>query len=74
MAHVTAPTVTITLTAQEAQTLVDVMGYIGGDPVRSRRRDCDNIRYALNAAGVRSGNPSDLELGHSIYFADREGE
>lgn len=44
--------VTLTLTMEEAQTLQDVVGRVGGHPQYSRRTHTDAIADALISAGV----------------------
>lgn len=62
-------TVTLELNALEAQTLLDVLSFIGGDPVTSRRKFTDDIVAALQRQGLDfEEGPEDM-LG-AINFAD----
>lgn len=44
--------VTLELTHEEAQVLVDIFDFVGGDPVRSRRKYTDRIQDAMRDAGI----------------------
>lgn len=65
------PDVTLTLTADEADTLLAVTRKCSGDPATSRRKHTDAIRLRLDAAGAAAPLPSDpgyfFESG-GIYF------
>lgn len=62
----------LSLTRDEAETLVEISMSVGGDP-NGRRGHMDDIRGALIAAGVERGNELRDNQGRgSIYFADRE--
>lgn len=43
--------VELTLTAKEAQTLADILDFIGGSSTLSRRKYADAIKVALESAG-----------------------
>jgi hypothetical protein len=74
--------VTLTLSRDEAESLKSLTGFIGGSPVRSRRKHFDSISQALWVAGIhnvdmpRDFYPFGLINGRqsgSIYFKDEEG-
>lgn len=46
--------VTLDLSLNEAETLAIIMARIGGDPDNSRRKYCDQIRFALKDVGITS--------------------
>jgi hypothetical protein len=64
--------VLLTLSAEEAQVLADVTNFIGGNPIKTRRRLLDNIRQALHAAGVKAPHMvSDINYainGQGVWF------
>jgi hypothetical protein len=69
--------VVLTLTAEEARTLLDVMRAVGGCPFKSRRRHTQNVMLALRSVGVTrtpppSGGfrPADMDTAVSILFND----
>lgn len=67
------PDVTLTLTADEADTLLLVMNNIGGSPEKSRRRRTDSIGRKLRALGARAPSPDtegyDLDpKRNALYF------
>jgi hypothetical protein len=62
-------TVTLEMTDREAETLLNVMEKIGGDMVRSPRKDADAIAQALIDAGVRLVKYSTTAK-DCIYFQD----
>lgn len=73
----TVTTITLELTKDEAQTLATLLGYVGGSPTKSQRANTDNIRIALNDAGIvgvpysSSANPVEHHGGlPSIIFKD----
>jgi hypothetical protein len=65
--------VTLILTDAEAQTLADILGMIGGNPVTTRRKHADSIDNALSSVGFDSQPPSDVcdEL-RRIYFTEAQ--
>lgn len=74
--------VELSLTKAEAQTLADILDFVGGDPTLSRRRYSDAIKNVLSAAGFSAPwNPTrklpgvqdiDRSMEHyrGIYFMD----
>jgi hypothetical protein len=62
--------VTLELTPEEAQVLVDITDFIGGDSCKSRRKFSDAIRYALMYAGINPPDRvNDISRGvQRIYF------
>lgn len=74
--------VELTLTAKEAQTLVDILDFIGGSSTRSRRKYSDAIKAALESAGYSTPwdpkrNPPGVQdidrtrpQHKGLYFAD----
>jgi len=86
-AKITATVYTLTLSAEEAQTLADLLAKIGGSHQRSRRKHTAAISQALSAAGIRFDTSpyakwdggiydghTDLPMSAStnIYFADSD--
>ncbi len=66
------PPVTLDLTPDEAQTLVDILALVGGMPVTSRRAHAEAIRVALDSAGYHySGRADDLRDSGTIWFCER---
>jgi hypothetical protein len=61
----TVESVTLTLSADEAEALRSVTGLVGGHPDYTARRHIDSIRDALDDVGVE--NHSD-ELTGSVFF------
>lgn len=58
----------LTLSEDEASTLLDVTHRVGGDPRKSRRRHTDAIGEALWSATVT--RPDDSLLGGGVSYAD----
>lgn len=57
-----SPTYTLELSHEEAQTLRDLIGrHVAGGSTHSRKKYAENIRKALEEAGVGPG-PSDTNL------------
>ena len=65
-------TIQLTLTIQEARTLKQMFGYIGGDPGASPRKHTDDISSALSAAGIYSANHHFLGDERGFFYADAE--
>lgn len=64
--------VELTLTPQEAETLVFLFRYVGGCPQESRRRYVAEVGAALEAAGVRA--PAYIEQAcHDMGFVRTRG-
>lgn len=65
MAHAKIETVShvvLTLTMEEAVTLIDIMRRIGGDMIKSRRYHTDAIANTLEMAGVKhTENARDID-------------
>jgi hypothetical protein len=63
--------VELSLTDKEAQTLIDILDFVGGSPTLSRRKFSGSIQIALNAAGysVPLGGVQDIDYG-GLCFAD----
>jgi hypothetical protein len=74
--------VTLALSHDEAQTLIDILDFIGGSSTLSRRKYSNSIQKALNAAGYHAPWDDNLDPpgvrdvdrtgnhGPSIYFTD----
>ena len=65
--------VVLTLSKDEAETLLAILGRVGGSPVNSRRKYAQSIFYALGDLSLDenpSGTP-DLVSHGSLHFADR---
>lgn len=64
--------VELSLSLQEAQTLLDICYRIGGSPVVSRRRHAESIMKALiEDAGLSGRGCDDIEpFAKSIWFKD----
>lgn len=60
--------VTLTLSGDEAQTLRDILEYIGGCPDTSRRTHTDAVMLALQGQDVYPSNKTDIRPQSSIYF------
>jgi hypothetical protein len=66
----------LTLSKDEARTLMDIFAMVGGSPTKTRRRHTDEMALALRAAGARhtpdaegTCYPADISpTAHSIYF------
>jgi type II secretory pathway predicted ATPase ExeA len=64
-------TLNLTLNQNEAETLLIILGKIGGTPTTTRRRFADAMRKALNTAGVGIVIAKTNSSAHdSIYFDD----
>jgi hypothetical protein len=61
--------VVLTLDQNEAETLLAITGRVGGTPENTRRRFVDNIRVALQTAGVQEVIARTLSSANSIWFA-----
>ncbi|MEU3278176.1 hypothetical protein [Streptomyces antibioticus] len=46
--------ITLTLTKEEAETLLLLTGNVNGDRYNSARKHSDSVYYALHAAGVKN--------------------
>ena len=62
--------VTLTMSEDEAQTLRDIFGMVGGDPDNSRRRNSDSMHEALLSAGIRRRPYHDMSGG--ITFSEEQ--
>ena len=62
--------VTITMSEDEAQSILIVCENVGGMPELSRRGHFDNLKRALTSAGVKLPRESHANLG-SIMFKER---
>lgn len=66
----------LTLSGDEAQTLLFILASVGGDPHQSRRKHADAILYALRDAGVTTPHnvirDGKNEKNGTIYFNNRE--
>lgn len=60
--------VTLTMSAEEAETLADILRYIGGSFETSRRKHADAISRALKKAKVRATAGEDIQEKSAIYF------
>ena len=60
--------VTLVLSEEEAQTLYDITGFIGGNPTRSRRGMIDSIRAALS--GVVDDDSLKNDRSGGIHFRE----
>ena len=67
-----APNYVLTLSEDEAQFLRDLTSAIGGDPATTRRCFSDNIRGALDVAGVYRSKLHDLD--DSFYMQESKHE
>jgi hypothetical protein len=66
MAEATVKTsVTLTLTGKEAETLVGILGRVGGSPDNSDRKYVDSIYKALSGCAIEYNGS---ELDDSIYL------
>lgn len=65
--------VQLELSPEEAQTLADITGKIGGSPEHSRRKYTDAIYQALDAVGYKSNiGEQDCISFRGTAFRDRE--
>jgi hypothetical protein len=60
--------ITLTLSEDEANVLVDIGRQIGGYPLDSRRGLVDNIKNALKAVGIKGIGTSDMTTKTDIFF------
>lgn len=58
--------INLTMTAEEAQMVADVLANVGGSPTRTRRALSQNVQDALDKIGFCSRISPDIE--GSIYF------
>ena len=65
--------VVLTLSKEEAETLLAILGRVGGSPVTSRRKYAQSIFYALGdlSLNYNSAGEPDLRAVGSLWFADR---
>ena len=68
MAKATASEVTLTLTVEEARTLLYVCNNIGGEPNKSARAYIDAIGSALMDAGITASSSSTNPLHKGDFF------
>lgn len=59
----------LTLDASEAAALMRVLRRVGGDPTVTSRGACDQIKVALEAAGVKYGTKEGEALTGNLFFA-----
>lgn len=63
--------VTLELSEEEANALLEVCYRVGGDPVLSRRRYLDNVVQALPSFHQLGGRKADVMPRCSVYFNNR---
>lgn len=64
------PVVVLTMSAEEASTLVKVLDHVRGNPWKTRRAHTDGIAFALREAGVRPANCTFEADRQYIHFAE----
>lgn len=69
--EVLRPGVSLELTDDEAQFIVDLFSKIGGSPENSRRRHADDIRTALEDLGYSWSFSNTGDISNSIRIAER---
>lgn len=65
-----APTYSLELNHDEAQTLRDILDNVGGSPENTRRKYADNILHAMHSVGLRASAKEDIAPNSSIYFTE----
>jgi len=61
---------TCILSEEEAQTLMAILGKVGGNPEKSRRRWAHSMRSGLRDAGIYSVMPAPDLTGEGMSFRD----
>lgn len=62
--------VTLTLSEEEAQFIMDIMGMTGGDMYNSRRKYADVIYKAFLETGMKSGRSATADMVKYPWFSE----